>query len=70
MPAVRALGLQADANPTAQVEFKAILIIIVGVWILSGFVNSLDRHENALVCVLNSLGLPGLVLAVLFATAS
>ena len=47
----------------ADLKFSYGALIMLGVWALSGTLASHDRHENALVCALNSLGLPGLLLA-------
>lgn len=65
-PFVNSAGLQiSSAFVFANIQMSFTSIVILGVWLLSGIVASCERHTHILLCVLSSLGLPGLLLAVL-----
>ena len=46
---------------TADISVTA--VVIVGVWLLSGIISTCEKHESVLLCCLNSISLPGLLLA-------
>lgn len=66
IPFLNATGssLRSVAEISAlNMSWGAIFILIV--WFVSGVVAVSQRHEHAIACVLHSLGLPGLFLAIL-----
>ena len=48
-------------------DFSFLSVVIFAVWILSGVLGASEKHTNPLLCVISSLGLPGLLLAILAA---
>lgn len=40
-------------------------IIIAAVWFLTGVVSSTERHDNSVMCVIHSCGIPGILIALL-----
>lgn len=65
-PFVNSAGQQiSSALILANIQMSFTSVVILGVWLLSGIVASCERHTHVLLCVLSSLGLPGLLLAVL-----
>jgi hypothetical protein len=49
-------------------DFSFMSVLIGGIWILSGLAASSERHTSVTLCIISSLGLPGLFLAVLAVT--
>lgn len=65
-PFLNSAGSNVTATATLTgLEFSFLSIFIMVAWFLSGFVNAAQRHGSIVLCLLNALGIPGLVLAVL-----
>lgn len=46
-------------------NFSFMSIVIFGVWLLSAVAGSSERHSSVVLCIISSLGIPGLFLAIL-----
>ncbi len=60
----------AGSNVTATLSLKGLemsmfSLIIIGVWLLSGYVNGREKHSSYALCAINSLGLPGLLMTIM-----
>jgi hypothetical protein len=66
VPVINSFG--ADVKTTLALtsfDFSFMTVILLAVWAVSGFVAGMERHQNYALCVIHSLGLPGVVLALL-----
>lgn len=65
-PITNSMG--ASVNSTlayTSFNFSVMTLILFFVWIISGIVAGLERHQNMMMCVIHSLGIPGVTLALL-----
>ena len=66
IPLVRSVGGEVTgAINVAGLEFSFLTVILLVVWLLSGIVGAVERHSNIVLCVISSLGFPGLILTLL-----
>ncbi len=66
VPIINSAGADVKTSATITgLDMSFMTIILVGVWVLAGLMGSAQRHGNVVLCVINALGLPGLVLALL-----
>jgi len=66
VPVINSAGADVKTSATITgLDISFMTLILIGVWILAGLIGSAQKHENVVLCVINALGLPGLVLALL-----
>ena len=66
VPIINSFGANVKTTlALTSYDFSFLTLILVAVWMISGFISGMERHQNYALCVIHSLGIPGVVLALL-----
>lgn len=67
LPFLNSLGLSLSSSPTWGTKFTFWTIIIAIVWLISVAVGVFRRHENVMFCLIDTFGIPGVLVAIMVA---
>jgi hypothetical protein len=66
VPVIKSAGADVKATlALTSLDFSFMTLILLAVWLISGFVAGMEKHQSYVLCIIHSLGIPGLVLALL-----
>lgn len=68
IPFLDSIGSSPNAAISLGTKVTFVTVLIIGTWLLSIYVGCLRKHEDAVVCFIDSIGIPGLFATLIYAS--